>query len=338
MEIDPASSAADLLLVTGAATLDPGAQVRVLPLPGTFDMSRTYTILQAGSLSGAFGGVLPDFAFLDVSLANVGNDVELSVAPNAATFESVAETRNQRAVGALFDALSPGASGDLATVIGAFQSLSVEEIQAAYDAIGGEALGVFPTPQLVNADAFSRLVARRLEIVGGRALGSPGLAELRFAGGLPDARSAAFARAAGIDAQAMSEAPLLAEQTSSLAAVSSPPPRRPPIGVWLELREDARGLYARGRLMPEVMRAREVLSLMRAGALDGLSIGFRTMKGRTDPKTGVRRLDQIDLWEISVVTFPMLPEARVATVKRRGADDARLASKLRRGARLLRAG
>ena len=69
--------------------------------------------------------------------------------------------------------------------------------------------------------------------------------------------------------------------------------------------------------MPEVARAREVLSLMRAGALDGLSIGFRTVKGRTDPKSGVRRLDAIDLWEISIVTFPMLPEARVSTVKPR---------------------
>ena len=59
-----------------------------------------------------------------------------------------------------------------------------------------------------------------------------------------------------------------------------------PIGVWLELNEDARGLHARGRLMPEVTRAREVLSLMRAGALDGLSIGFRTVQGRTDPGIG----------------------------------------------------
>jgi len=117
-----------------------------------------------------------------------------------------------------------------------------------------------------------------------------------------------------------------------------------PIGVWLELREDARGLYARGRLMPEVTRAREVLSLMRAGALDGLSIGFRTVQGRTDPSSGVRRLDKIDLWEISVVTFPMLPDARVSAVKRRGAArapdvraDARLASKFRRAARAIRA-
>ena len=50
-----------------------------------------------------------------------------------------------------------------------------------------------------------------------------------------------------------------------------------PIGVWEQLTEDARGLYVRGRLMLDVARAREVLSLMRAGALDGLSIGFRAI-------------------------------------------------------------
>jgi HK97 family phage prohead protease len=90
-----------------------------------------------------------------------------------------------------------------------------------------------------------------------------------------------------------------------------------PIGVWEQLEEDARGLFAKGRLMLDVARAREVLALMRAGALDGLSIGFRTVTGRRDPASGVRRLARIDLWEISVVTFPMLAEARVAHVKAR---------------------
>ncbi len=88
-----------------------------------------------------------------------------------------------------------------------------------------------------------------------------------------------------------------------------------PIGVWLDIREDGEGLFVKGRLTTEVERAREVLSLMRAGALDGLSIGYRTVRGRTDAKTGVRRLIEVDLWEISVVTFPMLPEARIASVK-----------------------
>jgi len=88
-----------------------------------------------------------------------------------------------------------------------------------------------------------------------------------------------------------------------------------PVGVWLELREDTRGLYARGRLIPEVARARELLSLLRAGAVDGLSIGFRTVKGRVDPRTRVRSLLAIDLWEISIVTFPLLAGARVQAVK-----------------------
>lgn len=112
-----------------------------------------------------------------------------------------------------------------------------------------------------------------------------------------------------------------------------------PIGVWREIREDEVGLYVKGRLMPEVARAREVLSLMRAGALDGLSIGFRTVKGRTDPNSGVRRIEKVDLWEISVVTFPMLPEARVCAVKRGGAapcSERQLERRLTRDAGLTR--
>jgi HK97 family phage prohead protease len=88
-----------------------------------------------------------------------------------------------------------------------------------------------------------------------------------------------------------------------------------PIGIWDSLSEDSRGLLAKGRLMLAVARAREVLALMRAGALDGLSIGFRAVTGQRDAKTGIRRLASIDLWEISIVTFPLLPEARVAHVK-----------------------
>ena len=88
-----------------------------------------------------------------------------------------------------------------------------------------------------------------------------------------------------------------------------------PIGVWLEIREDGEGLFVKGKLTTEVARAREVLSLMRAGALDGLSIGYRTVRGRTEKASGIRRLLEVDLWEISVVTFPMLPDARVSSVK-----------------------
>ena len=87
------------------------------------------------------------------------------------------------------------------------------------------------------------------------------------------------------------------------------------IGTWEEIKEDARGLFVRGQLLTDVRRAREVLTLMRAGAVDGLSIGYHVVKAETDRASGARRLIEVDLWEISVVTFPMLPAARVSAVK-----------------------
>ncbi|HTQ15693.1 MAG TPA: HK97 family phage prohead protease [Rhizomicrobium sp.] len=87
-----------------------------------------------------------------------------------------------------------------------------------------------------------------------------------------------------------------------------------PIGVWERIREDATGLYVKGRLLTELERARDVLSLLRAGALDGLSIGFRTRRARRDPATGLRTLLEIELWEISIVTFPLLPGSTVTAV------------------------
>jgi uncharacterized protein len=90
-----------------------------------------------------------------------------------------------------------------------------------------------------------------------------------------------------------------------------------PIGVWEELREDNLGLFVRGRILTALSRGRDVAHLICEGAIDGLSIGFRAEKDRRDPRTGFRRLDQIDLWEISVVTFPLLPGARIGAVKER---------------------
>lgn len=88
-----------------------------------------------------------------------------------------------------------------------------------------------------------------------------------------------------------------------------------PIGVWTDIAEDAFGLKVAGRIDTGVSRGREVLSLMRSGGIDGLSIGFKTVRARSDPATGVRTILEADLWEISVVTFPMLPQARVTAVK-----------------------
>jgi HK97 family phage prohead protease len=96
-----------------------------------------------------------------------------------------------------------------------------------------------------------------------------------------------------------------------------------PIGRWLSIREDSHGLHVEGKLSLGVARAREVHELMKSGALDGLSIGFQTLRARNEAKSGVRRILSADLWEISVVTFPMQPGARVTAVKsaHRGGTD-----------------
>jgi uncharacterized protein len=100
-----------------------------------------------------------------------------------------------------------------------------------------------------------------------------------------------------------------------------------PIGVWEQIREDSRGLYVRGRLVTDVPRGAEVQTLLREGALNGLSIGFRTLRARRDAK-GLRTLLEIELWEVSVVTFPLLAGSQVTAIGSKGetlADDIRRA-------------
>ena len=84
-----------------------------------------------------------------------------------------------------------------------------------------------------------------------------------------------------------------------------------PIGVWDEVGADGRGLWVRGRLLETIEKGREAAALIAAGAIDGLSIGDRTLKAAKDEK-GRRLLKELELWEVSLVTFPMLPSARVA--------------------------
>jgi len=106
-----------------------------------------------------------------------------------------------------------------------------------------------------------------------------------------------------------------------------------PIGVWDEIREDEKGLWVKGRLLPEIAQAREAAALVEAGAIDGLSIGYRTVSAERDGK-GRRLLSEVELWEVSLVTFPMLAEAKVG----RKSDGAlELAAAFRAATRALRA-
>lgn len=88
-----------------------------------------------------------------------------------------------------------------------------------------------------------------------------------------------------------------------------------PIGVWTGLEEDEKGLKVTGQLVLDVPAAAQARALIMAGAVKGLSIGYRTIDYLIDRTTGARHLKKLDLWEISLVTFPMLPEALVNGVK-----------------------
>lgn len=90
-----------------------------------------------------------------------------------------------------------------------------------------------------------------------------------------------------------------------------------PIGVWDDLAEDSKGLWVKGRLLVEQSpKAREAHGLLQAGALDGLSIGYRTLKAEPKSgKPGVMSLLKLDLLENSVVTFAANERARVEVVK-----------------------
>lgn len=103
-----------------------------------------------------------------------------------------------------------------------------------------------------------------------------------------------------------------------------------PIGVWEDLAEDGKGLRGRGRLVMEVPKAREAHALMKAGAIGGLSIGYRTIKA--EPDGNVRLLKQVDLFEVSPVTFPMNDRAKISSVKADGIDE--IVDKLAAGDRL----
>ena len=90
---------------------------------------------------------------------------------------------------------------------------------------------------------------------------------------------------------------------------------RQPIGKWMSVSEDERGLRVKGKLTLGVEKAREAYALLQDGALTGLSIGYQTVKSGFDRKTGARLLKQVKLHEISLVTLPANEDARIASVK-----------------------
>lgn len=97
-----------------------------------------------------------------------------------------------------------------------------------------------------------------------------------------------------------------------------------PIGVWTLMKEDDHGLYVEGQLALSVAKGAEAYALLKLGALNGLSIGFVATEWTTDAKAGIVTLDVIDLWEVSMVTFPANGDSRIDSVKAALEDGATL--------------
>jgi hypothetical protein len=91
------------------------------------------------------------------------------------------------------------------------------------------------------------------------------------------------------------------------------------IGVWDAATETDKGLYVKGRFA-DTPRGNEAYTLAKMGALDSMSIGYSTKEATYDYDTGTRTLKQLDLWEVSLVTFPMNDQATITAVKAAAAD------------------
>lgn len=88
-----------------------------------------------------------------------------------------------------------------------------------------------------------------------------------------------------------------------------------PIGYFTTMFEDSRGLYVEGQLLLEVARAQEAHVLMKQGVVRGLSIGYAPIRYTRDPDSGVRRLHEVALYEVSLVTLPANEHSQITLVK-----------------------
>lgn len=85
------------------------------------------------------------------------------------------------------------------------------------------------------------------------------------------------------------------------------------VGVWDSVAEDGKGLRVKGRILTAIQAGKDAYELVKQGAIDSLSIGYHTLKSMD--RNGRRVIQQADVWEVSLVTFPMNEMARIDAVK-----------------------
>ncbi|MEQ9918390.1 autotransporter domain-containing protein [Pectobacterium aroidearum] len=153
VEVNPDTTESDLIAVTGTATLG-DASVLHVGQNGDYRIASTYTILTAGNgISGTFGTVTSQYAFLDANLGYTANAVTMQLARNDITFASVATTANQSAVANAVESLGTGNA-----VYNAVAMLDRGAPQHAFDALSGEGYASLAGAMMRGALAVSDTV------------------------------------------------------------------------------------------------------------------------------------------------------------------------------------
>ena len=109
----------------------------------------------------------------------------------------------------------------------------------------------------------------------------------------------------------------LAERPANKVKLLSQHKTDQPIGIFTDMFEDSKGLFVKGKLALGTQKGRETYELMKLGAIDGMSIGFRANPEKQiyNESKRTRTLKEVQLLEISLVTFPMNERAMVQSVK-----------------------
>ena len=92
-----------------------------------------------------------------------------------------------------------------------------------------------------------------------------------------------------------------------------------PIGNIINITEDARGLYIVAQLLLDIQKAKDAYVMLKSGAIDSLSIGYTPIDYEIDYQTNIRTIKKVNLWEISLVTFPANENAKIISVKNESA-------------------
>lgn len=161
-----AGGGADRLDIGGTTTLN-GGTVRISSAPGAYTSGSLYTILDAGTVTGAFDAIESDSIFLIPTLVHNPTSVQVSV--QALPFTAFAETPNQQAVAGFLDATVGTASGDYLTVIDEIDSLSESEYRTALDTISGDVYGSLTGLSVQSQTLFFTTIADRLDDYASRA-------------------------------------------------------------------------------------------------------------------------------------------------------------------------